>query len=481
MSAFVGKSLLGSTFVQDPNANYIKIDSVVFGETATFGYKAINSGDISAILTTCINDNKAAIVVYNWAQNVAYIKTGFNLLNTADYKVSTGYTTFIIKSRISAANIAYYAGTTFVPVVSKSVPISINVTVPPTQVNGFLKMSNSTFTLNGMAFVPVGMNAFFLGLLQETMNYPTHAQITEIFEAARKMKATVIRSHTLGFSAQSSVSLLDANNNFNLAAWDPIDWAYAEAKRCSIKLIIVMCDPYEYYHGSLNTFCAPYGIAKDQFFVDPTARDAFKKYLNGYLTHVNPYTKVAIKNCIQVAMIELGNELGDIRPNAGSTAIPTQDWIQDITSYIKSITPILVLDGCDESLGGPTSNDFAVSAVDCYSRHFYWAGYDQLNASAAAAANSGRPLIVGEYSSQFGNDWFNTIEAIPNVAGSLAWSIYCHTAGTSTSPRVVHGDGFDFWWDFNTDTNNIALLNLTNHFRRMQKLPMITMGQMALL
>jgi hypothetical protein len=450
MAQLVGKTFRGSTFVQDPIPEFIKIDGVVLGESTQYGYKVMNNARVTPILQACLADQNAVAIVYNWKTGVAYIKTGINFNIASDSKLNKEYTTFLISSRVSTLTLV--------------APIN----------NNFLQISGGNLVLNGKPFVAVGMNAFFLGLMQETMSYPTKVQITEVFEAAKNMKATVIRSHTLGFSAQSLVALLDANNNINNAAWAPIDWAYAEAQRCGIKLIIVLCDPYEYYHGSFKTFCTPYGVAKDQFFTNSTARDAFKKYISTYLNHVNQYTKVAIKDCTAVACLELGNELGNIRPDAGSNVIPTKAWISDISTYIKSLTKILVLNGSDECLGSATSKDFEVSTIDIYSSHFYWDDKNRLLRDSQSSANNGKPYIIGEYSSRFTSDWLKSIEAMPNVKGSLVWSIYPHNNGLVTGTRLTHDDGFTFWYDNQSAENTKILLTLTNHFRRMQSLPVVT-------
>jgi mannan endo-1,4-beta-mannosidase len=457
----VGKSFLGNVFLQDTNSAFLKINNVILGQTPKYNYRKIISKDIGQILQTCIADTKAVVIVYSWKSGVAYIKSQFDLTDKTDSSVNAEYTSFIITSRVTTDN--------NIPV--SPTPATPGPTTPPVG-NGFLQVYNGNFVLNGAKFVPVGMNAFFLGLMQETMWYPTNAQITEIFEAARSMKATVIRSHTLGFSSENTMTLLDKDNNINNNAWKPIDWAYMEAARCGIKLIIVLCDPYDYYHGSVNTFCAPYGIAKDQFFVHPVARGAFKKYINQYLNHVNQYNNIAIKDNSTVACLELGNELGNGRAGAGSTAVPTQDWITDISKYIKSLTSILVLNGSDECLGSKTSNDFAVSSVDIYSQHFY---YDNpsIYKGSQSAANVNKPYIVGEYSCKFGPDWFAKLEGMLNVKGSCAWSIYPHDNGQKYGKRLNHGDGFTFWFDSQSGDNNTIILNLTNHFRRMQSLPTI--------
>lgn len=453
MAQLIGKTFRGSTFVQDPIAEFIKIDGVVLGESPQYGYKIMNNTRVTPILRACLLDQNVVAIVFNWKAGVAYIKTGINFDVAADSTLNKEYTTFLVSSRVR----------------SLTLPGSL-----PQSQNDFLQISGGNFVLNGKPFVAVGMNAFFLGLMQETMSYPPKEQITEIFEAAKNMKATVIRSHTLGFSAESLVSLLDSNNNINNAAWDPIDWAYAEAQRCGIKLIIVLCDPYEYYHGSFKTFCTPYGVAKDQFFTNSTARDAFKKYISTYLNHINQYTKIAIKDCTAVACLELGNELGNIRPDAGSTMEPTREWISDISTYIKSRTKILVLNGSDECLGGPISKDFDVRTIDIYSSHFYWDDKKRLLKDSQSSANNGKPYIIGEYSSRFTSDWLKGIESMPNIKGSLVWSIYPHDNGLSNGTRLNHDDGFTFWYDNQSEENTKILLTLTNHFRRMQSLPVVT-------
>lgn len=470
--SLIGKTFLDSTFVQDPMSAYIKIDNVVIGESQEFGYKSVFTKDIGQLLKDCLTDSSVVAILYNWNGKVGYLKKGFKLAVASDSAKKSGFTTFIVKDRISSDNIKFFDNDK--PVAIPVPPIN-NPTPPPTsnlpfRINEFVRINGSKIELNGRPFVPVGVNAFFLGLLQETMQYPSKTQVTEVIEAVRRMKGTVIRSHTLGFSAETSVSLIGANNKFNDNAWDIIDFAMSEAKRCSIKLIIPLCDPYEYYHGSLKTFCAPSGTPKEQFFTHPAPRAEFKKYITSYLNHVNKYTGVAIKDSLEIAFLELGNELGNIRPNSGSTTKPTRDWMVDITKHIKSVDRNhLVLNGSDECLG--ESNDFSVTEIDCFQSHFYWKDWNRIKRDAAASLKVNRPYIIGESDSRWGDDWYKAIEAIPNMCGSCPWSLYPHENGDKTKKRIEHNDGFTFWYDAQTGDNVQTLLRMTNHFRRMQGLP----------
>lgn len=339
----------------------------------------------------------------------------------------------------------------------------------PESDNLFVKWDKnlSNFELNGDKFVPVGVNCFGLGLCQEYMNYFSHTQITEIFDSVKKLMGTCIRSHTLGFSASSENSLLDYNLNFREAAWDPIDFSLSEAKRTGIKIIPIFTDPYEYYHGSYAVFCTN-GVPKDQFFTHTIPRTNFKNFISGWLNHVNKYTGIVNKNCPDIFALELGNELGQQRPSSGSTAIPTKEWLTDISDFIKSIAPnILILCPTDESLG--QSDEFNIQNLDIYSQHFYGYDYDRMSYGYDNSINANKPYIIGEYSSQFNQDWFSNIERL-GVHGSFSWSIYpAHHDGN----RLIHGDGFDFWYDNKTSENTKQLLLMSNHFRRMRNLPTI--------
>jgi len=734
--SLIGKVLLGNVFVQDPNPLFVKINNVGIGESI-YGYKTITDKDIGHLLENCVKDPKIVCIVYNWTTNIAYIKSGFNLNNSKDYKLAEGFTTFVVKSNISKYYPTPGPGPVPVPVpvpvpgsvfiapycmpgsdtmraaIAAVKPYPINFTlafwnngnwdsgnpdstlisdirnnggdicisfggasgcennqepallggtvqqvmqrylVPIKQYNckyidldieggkesdtnsyqlrnsalvlvqqqvpnlkisftiaadqngiysqnmlkdaigkgiridtirlmlmdfgssmnlvsacisglqksysqlssigqfkigfiplllkddqgintytlqnhkdilsqiktnkmtyvqcfsywelaidqgqnfNFLKSYISSlptsvpgpvpapapvpssqfviwdsklhqFTCNSKKFVPVGFNCFGLGLCQEYMNYYSHQQITELFENIKSLSGTCIRSHTLGFSSSSNNSLLDDNLNFRDKAWDPIDFSLSEAKRLGIKVMPILTDPYEYYHGSYKAFCTN-GVPKEQFFTDPTARNNFKKFISGWLNHTNKYTGIINKNCSDIFALELGNELGQQREDSGSTAIPTQDWLSDISNFIKSIAPnILVLCPTDESLG--QSNEFNIKNLDIYSQHFYGYDYDRMSYGYNNSKNVNKTYIIGEYSSQFGQDWFNHIENL-GIYGSFAWSLYPHNSDGS---RLVHGDNFDTWYDNQTQQNTQQLLLISNHFRRMQGLQTIT-------
>ena len=310
----------------------------------------------------------------------------------------------------------------------------------PNNKKNFVKWDGRDFILNGETFVHVGFNAYWLGFTEE-YSYPKHIQIEEMFKIAKQIGATVIRSHTLGFSGGSPNSLRPFDNNLNQNAWDSIDYAFYMANLYNIKLVIPLIDGYDYYHGSYGEFCKTRGLPKNEFWSNQLVRNDFKQYINQWLHHKNKYTGVAFKDDPAIGLIELGNELGNIRPNVGSTSIPTEDWIKDISSYIKSIDKNhLVLHGVDESLG--QNNDFQIDSLDVYSGHFYGKDYSRIDFGSNNAANVKKAYIIGEYDPHFEADWFREIERRTNVKGTIFWNVYPHTNGYRSGSPVAHNDGY---------------------------------------
>jgi len=234
------------------------------------------------------------------------------------------------------------------------------------------------------------------------------------------------------------------------------------ANKYKIKLIVPLTDGYQWFNGNYGHFC-PSGVGKDQFWTDAGARANFKRAISQWLNHVNQFTGVPIKNDPGLFLIELGNELGNIRPDSGSNTVPTREWIEDITNYIKTIDRNhLVLNGADESLG--QSDEFNIQSLDCYSSHFYGKDYSRIDRDANRAAAVAKPYIIGEYDSKWGNDWFGAIEARPNVKGTFAWSLYPHQGGYLTGAAIAHDDGFTLHYP----EDNGQLQLMAAHFNRMK-------------
>jgi mannan endo-1,4-beta-mannosidase len=453
----VGQVILGNTIVQDNKPNWVKIDNVTVGDT--FEYTSYKSYDIGKLLDTVMIDSKVQVLLYKWDTGEAYSKTGYNFTNGSDTKLNPGFTSFIKK-------------------VKNNVPVPTPTPNPvptPMPINSsFVLWNGINFMLNNKIFVPVGVNAYWLGLMEGQV-YPSQEQITEIFKGAKTCAFTVIRSHSLGISTGNNNSLRPWNNILNEVAWKTIDWAYSEAKKYGIKLIVPLTDEYNYYHGNYNDFCKTRNVDKSMFWTDLNVRSDFKNYIFNYLNHTNQYTGIKIKDSPELFLLETGNELGQNKVRGGGSGIPSKDWISDITSYIKSIAPnIMTLDGNDESLGW--SDNFNVKTTDCFSAHFYWLDKNRITYGASNAKKVGKPYIIGESSTNAKPDWYNFVENTDNIHGTLGWSFYPHDNGNKNGLRIPHGEP-DYtqtlYFDNQTNDNTQYLLNISNHCRRMRNLPTV--------
>lgn len=454
--SLLGVTLFGNSFYQDPKPEWMKIDNVAVGESPEYGYNTANSKDIGRLLDIQYQDSRVVVVIYEWATGNAYIKSGFKRSSTGiplDVKFLPGFTSFIVKSRV--------------PPFPNPPPTTPPPTTLPPNTSNFVIWNGNDFTLNGSKFVPVGFNAYWLGLT-EWYNYPKKEQIEEMFIVANKLGATVIRSHTLGVSSGLSKSLRPSNNTLNPEAWDPIDYSVFMAKKYNIKLIVPFTDSYNYYHGNYGDFCKTRNLDKTKFWTDPGVRSDFKDYINKWLNHLNPYTGVRFKDDPNIMMLELGNELGNIRPNNNSITIPTQEWLTDISNYIKTIDKNhIIIDPCDECLG--RLNNFNIASLNAHSGHFYWEDYSRVDYGSNNSAAVKKPYIIGEYNCHFNQNWYNEIEKRPSVKGSIFWNMYPHENGIIGGPKVLHNDGYTLHYP----EDSAQLLLISNHFRRMRGLPQV--------
>ena len=457
----LGTFLLGSQFIQDPKPGWIKINGVVLGESKKFSYKVSWSRDIGTLLDTLSKDPAITCVLYNWKTGDAYTKSGFDLTDKSDYSRNSEYTTFILKNKINK----------FIPQpppIQPIQPIQPSPTQPQPK-NCYVNWNGDDFMCNNYKFAPVGPNVYWLGHT-ESHNYPERNQVIEMFEVASKMKSTVIRSHTLGISSGNPNSLRPSGVVLNEKAWDAIDFAFYTAKNYNIKLICPLTDAYTWANGNYGDFCKSRGVPKKDFWTNIDVRSDFKDYISKWLNHRNKYTGIKIKDDPTLAFIELGNELGNIRPDHGSVNVPTKEWLTDITSYIKSIDKNhLILGPSDECLGSKESDDFNVKDIDVYSGHFYSKDYSRLDFGANSSRNVNKPYIIGEYSPHFDNDWFIEIEKRKNVKGSIFWNLYPHENGLVGGLKINHQDGETVWYP----EDRVTLLKISNHFRRMQGLPTV--------
>lgn len=322
-----------------------------------------------------------------------------------------------------------------------------------------------------------GLNAYWLGLDDNAGGspgtFPSQAKITAAMTGMREMGTTLVRAHTIGISAGTSMSYLTGYSGttpqYIEANMASADWAVYQAGLKGIHLVCPLTDEWNYYHSGDWWFVHqayvqnPSGLTdvngsiKDdsnnrQFFGSSTAqlrvRALFKDYISHWLNHTNQFTGVAYKNDPTIAVVETGNEIYPA----------TTEWTTDIATTIKGIASgKLVSDGAAASgLAVSAMPGLHVPSVDIVGSHYYpntgapsygpapmMNAASQLAADVAAATQAGKAFLIGEYPWTRPDiaSWWSTVENQPAIAADLAWSFIPNL--DSGAPEQ-HGGAFGF-------------------------------------
>lgn len=284
---------------------------------------------------------------------------------------------------------------------------------------GFVKRDGAQLLLNGSPFRFSGMNIYWLSLDENVggTSYPSHFRVNDALDTARKMGATVVRSHML-ISTGCQLCIKPSLSEINETALRYVDYAVKAAGERGIRLILPLTDNYHYYHGGKYHWTTWRGLDdEEQFYTSEIVIKDFEQYINLILNRVNTYTGIAYKDDPTILAWETGNELHG----------PAQ-WTGRIATYIKSIDPShLVVNG----QGGATPEELALPNVDLYTAHFYPPNIHEMTSIATAVAAAQKVFFVGEYdwTGKTGGDplssFLAAIEASP-TAGDLFWHLLGH-------------------------------------------------------
>src|SRR2546429_207935 len=89
---------------------------------------------------------------------------------------------------------------------------------------GFVTRSGTQLILNGHLFRFAGANIHWLAL-DDSTTYPSQFRVNDVFDAAKEMGLTVVRSHSLGISVGCSNCIEPRLGVFNEAALLHVDYA----------------------------------------------------------------------------------------------------------------------------------------------------------------------------------------------------------------------------------------------------------------
>ena len=312
--------------------------------------------------------------------------------------------------------------------------------VPSAPHDSFVTRSGSHLEVAGRPFRFGGANVEWLGLVgygpfdPSGPRYPSHFEIDDALATAQEMGARVVRAQTLGDSVGCSLCIEPALGQFNAAAFEPIDYALASARRRGLKLIptIVGDDAraggsgcvYLRWRGIDTPGCSLVNMAP--FWTDAAVRGDVEQHIDALLNHVNRYTRVAYKNDPTIFGWDLLNGGGSPR-----------DWTRAVVAHLRSVDRRhLVLSRASNAV--IPGVDVCVAFVYPHWRQPWSSLRDELNACKSAR----RPFVAYEYGWDRTNyrtasafrDFLATLAKDPLVAGDAFWALQAHQDGHGWMP-----------------------------------------------
>ncbi|CAL1394072.1 unnamed protein product [Linum trigynum] len=200
----------------------------------------------------------------------------------------------------------------------------------------FVQRNGTRFVLDGKPFYINGWNSYWL--MDHSADYQRKHKASAMLEAGSKMGLTVCRTWAFNDGAHNALQV--SPGRFEENVFRALDHVIAEAKAHKVRLLLSLVNNLKAYGGKDRyvKWAWEEGIglsaSNDSFFYDPSIKKYFKHYLQTMLTRKNTVTGVEYRNDPTIFAWELMNEPRCMTDPSGDTI---QDWIEEMSAYVKSI------------------------------------------------------------------------------------------------------------------------------------------------
>ncbi|XP_028801298.1 mannan endo-1,4-beta-mannosidase 5-like [Neltuma alba] len=218
-------------------------------------------------------------------------------------------------------------------VASSSNSSSCSSSSPPA---GFVRTNGTEFVLNGSAFFFNGFNSYWM--MNVAVDSNQRYKISNVFREASSIGLSVCRTWAFndgGYQAlQISPGVYDEN------VFQALDFVVAEAGKYNVTLILSLVNNYHDFGGRpqyvqwANSSGALNATNDDDFYTNPVIKGYYKNHVTKVLTRNNTITKIAYKDDPTIMAWELINEP---RCNVDYSGNTTNDWVQEMAGFVKSI------------------------------------------------------------------------------------------------------------------------------------------------
>nr|GLL22897.1 mannan endo-1,4-beta-mannosidase 2-like isoform X2 [Ipomoea trifida] len=218
----------------------------------------------------------------------------------------------------------------------------------------FVERNGTQFFVDGQAFYVNGWNSYWL--MDHAVDGSRRPRIRAMLQAGAKMGLTVCRTWAFNDGEHNALQL--SPGRFDERVFRALDHVLAEARQNGIRLILCLVNNLQAYGGKTQyvKWAWEEGVglssSNDSFFYDPTIRYYFKNYVKTVLTRKNTITGVEYRDDPTIFAWELINEPRCLTDPSGDTL---QDWIEEMSTFVKSIDRNHLLTIGLEGFYGPKS------------------------------------------------------------------------------------------------------------------------------
>ncbi|XP_022869478.1 mannan endo-1,4-beta-mannosidase 2-like [Olea europaea var. sylvestris] len=204
--------------------------------------------------------------------------------------------------------------------------------------SSFVKRNGTQFIVDGRPFYFNGWNSYWM--MDHGVDESRRPRIREMLQTGAKMGLTVCRTWAFNDGAYNALQI--SPGRFDERVFRALDYVVAEANRQGIRLILSLVNNLQAYGGKTQyvKWAREEGIAlsssNDSFFYDPSIRHYFKNYVKTVLTRKNTFTGIEYRDDPTIFAWELINEPRCSTDPSGDTL---QDWIEEMSYFVKSIDP----------------------------------------------------------------------------------------------------------------------------------------------
>ncbi|XP_052178926.1 mannan endo-1,4-beta-mannosidase 2 [Diospyros lotus] len=228
------------------------------------------------------------------------------------------------------------------------------VSYPREPVLSFVQRNGTHFMVDGRIFYINGWNSYWL--MDHAADEYTRPRVRAMLHAGAKMGLTVCRTWAFNDGAYNALQL--APGQYDERVFRGLDHVIVEARKHGIRLLLSLVNNLQAYGGKTQyvKWAWEEGVglssSNDSFFYDPSIRHYFKTHVKTLLTRRNTITGVRYKDDPTIFAWELINEPRCMTDPSGDTL---QDWIEEMSSFVKSIDKKHLLTVGLEGFYGPKS------------------------------------------------------------------------------------------------------------------------------